>query len=281
MSSSRCALASGGNVPLESSSLEKFIDDGDREAQGRRKAGVLPMCIRRVWLTIFELLLAGLMIGVVGMSIRAFKQLDALGKDPELKKEKCRLISVTSSAVGLLLWPLLWDYLVGFAVVIHNPLVLLGFVWPIVMEIMDISFATSNAKSLKMERIFGVNQMQADSTTLLAITFAIGSLLFSQARSRLAEATVPLLLYALLILLVFLMPTPSLDPNELTGFAFGSMQRSFYHYSLGLVIAGITVNISGQGKSGLQRALEKLCQEQLPPKKSAYSRTMESSPSRR
>lgn len=221
----------------------------------------LSPCIPKVWLRAFNLALLGTTIIIGIYAIREFNLIMS-DSDPEIKREKMRLIGATVSTVGILLWPVVWDTLIGYSIITHHPLTLFGFLWPMVMNMLDLTAAATSSNAVDAEKVYGIGEITSDSNTLVGIAFAIGSFLSSQTNAKLVNATIPLLMYALLLLIAFIVPTPSLDPNDYTGFAVGTIQRTFFNYAMGFVITGISINVSGQSGRGLQRALTEICLEQ-------------------
>lgn len=222
--------------------------------------GSLDPCVPRGWIRAFN---AALVATALGVTIYAGKSFDDIADDddPAIRREKMRLLGAGVSTVGVLLWPVLWDALAGYAIVAHHPLTLFGFAWPILMSMLDLSYLAANKNSLQAQRVFGLGEISSDANTLVGVAFAVGSLLVSQGNTRLADATIPLLMYALLLLIAFIVPIPTLDPDDYSGFATGAIQRTFFNYAMGFVIAGISTNIAGQTGRGLQSALQRLCLE--------------------
>jgi hypothetical protein len=221
-------------------------------------AGGLDPCVPPSWLRAFGWVLGATALGVLVTAARQFSLVPG-DSDPEVKREKMRIIGATVSLIGALLWPVLWNQLAGFAVVVHHPLTLFAFLWPMIVSGIDLIYSTTARNPAEQARIFGLAELSTDANTLIGVAFAVGSLLASQANRRLADATVPLLMYSLLFLIAFIVPTPTLDPNDYSGFAAGAIQRTFFNYAMGLVIAGIAVNISAQSDHGLQSALRGFC----------------------
>ncbi|AVK76880.1 hypothetical protein pmac_cds_192 [Pandoravirus macleodensis] len=220
--------------------------------------GSLDPCVPRGWIRAFN---TALIATAVGVTLYAGKSFDDIttDDDPAIRREKMRLLGAGVSTVGVLVWPVLWDALAGYAIVAHHPLTLFGFAWPILMSMLDLSYLAANKNSIQAQRVFGLGEISSDANTLVGVAFAVGSLLVSQGNTRLADATIPLLMYALLLLIAFIVPIPTLDPDDYSGFATGAIQRTFFNYAMGFVIAGISTNIAGQTGRGLQSALQRLC----------------------
>ena len=258
--------------------------------------GPLDPCIPKTWLKAFNIALVGVALWVVVHTVQTLKSMDGSGSrddnvgvysntsngsnknannagdddddddddddgedDPELKREKLRLIGAGVATVGVLVWPLVWEGLLGFSVVPHNPIVLFAFLWPAVVGLIDVAQTASAADSVAAGRIFALQQLGSDASIILGTAFAVGSLLISQRSLGMAAAVVPILMTSLLLLIAFIVPTPPLDPGSYTGFAVGTAQRSVFNAAAGLVIAAISLNLSRHGGSTIEQGLRAMC----------------------
>lgn len=246
-----CSCSGGGGGTSKEKDSEKNV--------GLNSNSFLDPCIPKVWLRALNLVLLSV---VVIVSVYAAKQLNDIPEtgDPEVKREKMRIIGATISTVGIFIWPVLWDMLIGYSIVVHRPLTIFGFLWPIIIGIIDLN-ASSSPRNVQAQRVFGFGQLTTNANTLIGTIFAFGSLLVSQSNSKLADATIPLLMYALLLLIAFIVPIPNINPNDYSGFSVNAAQSVFFSYAMGFIIAGITVNISGQSGKALQQLTQESCLE--------------------
>lgn len=243
-------------------SVDRLADElrAQPVTRGDVLAGGLDPGVPRSWVRVFNYVLGAVALVAVVGATSEFLSIEDFD-DPEIKREKMRIIGSTVSLVGALLWPALWDRLAGYAVVVHHPLTIFAFLWPLVVAGVDLVYSASARNPAEQARIFGLTELSTDANTLIGVAFAVGSLLASQANRQLADATVPLLMYALLFLIAFIVPTPTLNPNDYSGFAVGAIQRTSFNYALGLVIAGISINVSAQSGHSVQSALRNMCLE--------------------
>jgi len=218
----------------------------------------LDACIPAVWLRAFNFTLISTAVVSVLYAIKQFSNIHE-GGDPEIYREKMRVIGLAVSMAGILVWPVVFDSLVGYAIMTHQPLTVLGFTWPILMNLLDLGYIAAAQNATQVQKAFGVGEVSGDANTLVGTVFAIGSLLLSQRNSAVASATIPLLMYALLFLIAFIVPIPSLDPNQYGGFFAGVVQRTFFNYAMGFVITGLAMNLSGHSAPCLQSALQQIC----------------------
>jgi hypothetical protein len=253
-----------GDINDDNGGVGNGGDDATRpityeELDALASPALLDPCVPDGW---FKAVRVVLISAAVIATLYAIKEFDSIvdDADPEVKREKMRIISSSVTAVGAFLWPVLWDILAGMSVVSHHPLTMFGFLWPMVVGLLDLTYVRSAKNAVQAEKVFGIGELSTDANTLVGVAFAVGSLLSSQS-TAVADATVPLLMYALLLLIAFIVPTPSLDPNDYSGFLAGTVQRMFFNYAMGFVVAGISLNISQQGNKGLQTALRKVCIE--------------------
>lgn len=228
--------------------------DNDTKLESTR----LDPCLPKIWLRTFNLILVTISLLILINSIKEFRSIQG-DSDPEIMREKMRLIGATTASVGIVMWPVVWDTLVGYSVLTYHPLTLFGFLWPMVMSMIDLTYISSAKNAVQAEKIFGIGELATDANTLIGVAFAVGSILSSQTNTQLANASIPLLMYSLLLLIAFIVPTPSLDPNDYSGFAVGTIQRTFFNYAMGMVITGISINVAGQSGPALQRALKQTC----------------------
>jgi hypothetical protein len=225
------------------------------------KADLEP-CVPTYWYKALNMTLAGvgLIIGIY--SVRELSNISG-DEDPEIKREKMRILGASVSTIGILLWPVAWDLLVGYTLISYQPLILFGFAWPMVMSLLDLVYSSNAKTASQAKQVFGIGEITSDANTLVGIAFAVGSLLGSQGNKQLSTATIPLLLIALFLLIAFIVPTPSLDPNDYSGYTVGAIQRTFFNYAMGMVVTGITINLSSQNKRNLQRSFDSFCAEQF------------------
>lgn len=257
-SSSGAKTSPSSSTSTTSTALTSSSSSGTKDDNSLNNQDRLQRCVPVAWTRSINALLVAACTAVVLATLRELTLVKG-SDDPDVRREKLRIVGAAVSTLGVLAWPVVWDVLVGYSVVAHHPLTFFGFVWPIFMNLIDLVYASRANNTKASDKVFGIGQVSADAATVVGIAFAIATLLTSQANKPLANATVPLIMYALLLLIAFVVPTPSLDPDSYVGFAVGSIQRTFFNYAMGLVVTGIAINISGQPGSGLQRALRGIC----------------------
>lgn len=223
------------------------------------KQSILDPCLPKSWVRAFDVTLVATAVALTAYSIYEFRDIRG-DSNPEVMNEKMKILGSTVSLIGVLLWPVVWNYLVGYSVIVHRPLTLFGFLWPMVINILDL-ISINGRDSSETKKVFGMGSITADANTLVGVAFAIGSLLSSQSDTKLANATIPLIMYSLLLMIAFIVPTPSLDPNSYEGFTTGGIQRVFFNYAMGLVITGISINVSTGTGRGLQKVIRTICSE--------------------
>ena len=179
--------------------------------------------------------------------------------DPELNDERLRIVGAAISAVGILAWPVLWDAIIGYALLTNAPFTLLGFIWPILLNGIDLALSANSRVAVSAQKIFGLSSISADTSTILSLTFSVGLLLTSLSNSKAAAASVPVLFYGLILLAAFILPVPALDPTTVGGFTVSSLQRVAINYTLGIIIGALTLNVSPQSGTSLQQAFFKIC----------------------
>lgn len=215
-------------------------------------------CIPQSWLRALNTILIVLIIIVILEGAREFSRIRT-SDDPEINNERLRIIGTTISTVAVLAWPIVWDTLIGYAVLTNAPITLFAFIWPLFITGTDLALSANSRVAASAQRIFGLSSINADTSTILSLTFSVGLLLTSLANSKAAAASVPVLFYGLIVLAAFIVPIPASDPTTTGGFTLSSIQRIALNYALGLIIAALTLNVSPQSGTSLQQAFFKIC----------------------
>lgn len=181
----------------------------------------------------------------------------------------------TINYVGLLLWPIVWDVTIGYELMYHFPFTFLGFLWPMVLIFLDIYFMDiddddDNAGGSKsgattpssgkddapkvdnpLLLIHGNDShrnIQMDATAVITIAFAMGALLLSNSDPNIAAISSPMIMFALLFTIAFVIPSTDMRMEASSKKSFDAIQRIFLQYAIGFVIAGIAINLSSLTK---------------------------------
>lgn len=197
-----------------------------------------------MWFRMINIILIVMIVLFVLDIIFELKENNKIGNlNPSLRDEKIRLILSGIHAIGILAWPILWSTLIGYRALIQFPILLFGFTWPIIISLIDLYSMSVSGQSVKGKSLFSIGNLQADAQSLITIAFAIGTLLMTLQVGKYSQATTPLLLYALLFCIAFIIPSIAIERESDAGYVFGDMQRIAFNYAMGFVITGISFNI--------------------------------------
>ncbi len=166
------------------------------------------------------------------------------GGSPMSRTNNLRVIDNMIDYVGLLLWPVIWDLTIGFGIMEHFPFTFLGFIWPMALIFIDLYFAQEKVDPNEKGSYTSVGNIQVDATAVITIAFAMGALLLSQTDRSVSSISSPMIMFALLFTIAFVIPSNDIHMNETTKLLMFSVQRIFLNYAIGFVISGISVNLS-------------------------------------
>jgi hypothetical protein len=139
-----------------------------------------------------------------------------------------------------MLWPVLFNALVGFDVVRQMPLLAFSLVWPYAL----VSLNLAHANRARDERMHARSNVQMDVNSISGFCFAIGGLIASQLGKHTALCTSGIFSTAFLLCLAFVMPTPEVPDDYTFSVVVEAMQQCMLHFAIALLIAGITINLS-------------------------------------
>lgn len=220
-------------------------------------------CIPGTWLEVLNwLLLLCASIVVIHSTIEYARVKDT--DDPDLRDEKRRIIGAALSAAAVFIWPVVWDAIIGYALLTRVPFTLLGFAWPMLLTLIDLTYSVNSGSHVSTQRAFGLATISTDTSTILSLTFSVALLLTSLGTSDKTKASVSLLFYGLLILAALILPVPALNPDSSAGFAVSTLQRIAINYTVGIILASLALNISPDSGQSL-RDLFLPCTDSPPP----------------
>lgn len=161
---------------------------------------------------------------------------------PDTRDEQTRYIFSGVLCAGIALWPVVWDACIGLNVVLHQPKLLLGFLFPMVMGAVELFVIMQrSARESKSQSLFAHHEMNADAGAIISAAFAMGSLFLRSSTQNYAATHI--LMYGLLLVIAFVVPTISVDPNSRTAILVRSVQKVLLSYALGFVVTGISMDL--------------------------------------
>lgn len=149
-----------------------------------------------------------------------------------------REITILIYVVGLLMFPIVWDYVIGYEYL--N----VAFLWVYFVGILQLidAYKLDNADN-NTKQTDAVALVQSNSNVLLTITFAIGTLFLATSQSQKNEyyrRAVQVLTYALILVLMFIVPvTTIMDSYHTYVFAIYRVQKVLMDYAIALFIASL------------------------------------------
>lgn len=168
-----------------------------------------------------------------------------------LTDAKMRMYITSTTMVGMLVWPVLWNALVargglgGGDRMAATPRLCLGFFWPLLMLLVDLQYARRRKKDPTFfEALQRIGYLKADSNTVITACFAIGTLLISLKKHDSAQGA-NLVMYALLLCVAFVMPTSDAPATSRLSIVIRASQKVCLNYAIGFVIAGIALDLVG------------------------------------
>ena len=152
-----------------------------------------------------------------------------------------RRVYITSTyTLALMMWPAVFDCLVGFKLARRLPLVNVGLIWPFLFLTLNIA----QARNSRDRKLHPRGSLQMDVGSISGFSFAIGSLISSQMGKHAGIVTSPIFTFAFLLCLGFVLPTPDIPEDFNLTFVIEAMQQSFLHFAIALLISGLAINLS-------------------------------------
>ena len=186
--------------------------------------------------------LVGLMVWVL---LDTHTQLRVHAKAEQLNDEVMRYYVNAVLALGLLLWPLIWDAALGsgLARLARQPKLFLALLWPLVMVLVDLQYVRNRSQdALFFESLHRIGYLQSDANTIITAAFAMGTLITSMHKQSRGEG-VRVVMYALLLCVAFVIPTSDVPVTSRAALIIRSGQKVCLNYAIGFVIAGIMLDL--------------------------------------
>lgn len=159
-------------------------------------------------------------------------------------EEEIRLLYNCVLAVGVLAWPIVFDATIGLHKLTTDPRLLLGFFWPIALNITEMNyvskFSTSTGAHGRASAMFQHADLNADTSAIISAAFAMGSLIMNRKGTY---ATSHIIMYALVFCLAFVVPTLQVPPETKESVLFRSAQKVVTTYAIGFTVCGISSDL--------------------------------------
>lgn len=151
-----------------------------------------------------------------------------------------RVYATTTYVCVLLLWPIVWNCLVGFQTIRHIPLLLLSFLWPYVLIGLNVKHAHRTRDVAMHHR----STISMDVSALAGFTFAMGGLIASQWGKQTSICTSAIFSTGFLCVLAVVLPNLEIPSDYNLSVVIESLQQTMLHYAIALLLAGICINLS-------------------------------------
>ena len=151
-----------------------------------------------------------------------------------------RIASCTTYASLLVLWPLLFDCLVGMSLLRRVPMLWFSLLWPFAL----ISLNIGNASRARDTKVHNRGHVQLDVNAIAGFCFAIGGLVSSQMGKHVGITTNSIFTTAFLLCIAFIMPSPEVPDDVVLSVVVETTQQSFLHFAIALLISGVVLNLS-------------------------------------
>lgn len=150
-------------------------------------------------------------------------------------------------ALGALAWPFLWSVVCGEAMLTMPALGYIGLLWPPLLLLVDVAFAGHQSGEDPNKRTYA---MQVDGNTLSGLALTLGGVLIRYVSDGFSTAASPMMTATVLLVLLFIVPSPSLHADSLNANTFRGVQKVTLQYCLGFVLTALGLAFA----VGLKRA---------------------------
>lgn len=170
------------------------------------------------------------------------------GQEKNHLDDKARANAVL--AASALLWPVAFDYLVGYDK-LGSPSALAGFSVPLGLGVLNLR----GGNSATCEKRTKDSDRRAEAQSIIQAAFATGILLFNSTDRFLQQRGIRLIMFAVLLCVAIVIPQGILgDGPSGDKLVVQAMQRGALNWSIGLIIVGILTaappQVSTRARSG-------------------------------
>ena len=150
-----------------------------------------------------------------------------------------RAAASTTYAAMILLWPIVFGCVVQFGFLDQVPLLWLSVGWPMAFLLINLVHADRPRDKTRTDR----TTQQIDVNAVTGFCFAVGGMVSSQLGKTALLSVSGIFTTAFLLCLAFVLPTPDLPAQTHLHTVIDVIQSSFLQYAIGLIIAGILLNL--------------------------------------
>jgi hypothetical protein len=150
-----------------------------------------------------------------------------------------RAAAATTYGAMLLLWPVLFSAVIRIDFLHQMPALWLSLGWPLAMLLLNMA----QADQPRDRRMHEKTNQQIDVNTVTGFCFAVGGMVSSQLGKQAMLSVATIFTTAFLLCLALVLPTPEIPTQTILFVVVETIQQSFLHWAIGLLIAGIVLNL--------------------------------------
>lgn len=155
-------------------------------------------------------------------------------------------------AAGIFLWPVVWDYAIGYDKLFKIKSLIFAFLWPCLLLLFQIYDSSHDYREdidhVETQRTRFLKSLHSDSSTIISIAFAMGTIFLVMSRLGHDETlylSSRIVITALVICIAFIVPTSNfLNNSQSYTIYVRNLQRVFVTFSIGLIMASLLMMFS-------------------------------------
>lgn len=188
-----------------------------------------------------NILLIPLSVVVIGITLW-YTQKDEVRGKMLFQRENGDMAVTTTYSTMMLLWPMIFGVIVGWAKVNEYPILSIAFFWPLLMIVWDSCSSLTDESPVEAEKRSSNTKVNAN--VIVGASWAVGSLLVVITKSStLPPEAARILLVSVVLCVAFVVPfMVEFDLRSPLARSMRAIQRTVMQYSIGLFIAGIVLS---------------------------------------
>ena len=160
---------------------------------------------KKSWLlTIGLVVLAIITIFLTLIQLRRTQKSQIKDYDQNTKEEQFRLLSSAITTLGILMWPIIWDKIIGIDILGKMPFLWTAFLFPVILSVSDIMYNSQTLTTSQKHTEFQSGYMSMNGNSMFSIAVAIGTFITNVGCStKVGSFSKTLISYAMFLLLIF------------------------------------------------------------------------------
>jgi hypothetical protein len=158
-------------------------------------------------------------------------------------KHKMRHFSNTAYYVAILLWPVVFDGIVGYEALRNDWKIWFGFLWPIFLLGLHLQHMGEQNRHTAPEAQHRHNELKSNANALIASAWGMGALLAVVMKTEGQSSNgARIMMISLLMCIAFLLPSTAFATSTYPAQISRTVQNSVLNMAIGLFISGIVVS---------------------------------------